>query len=68
MKDLAQSSRVLLDRFPEAREMRQVSAFSGVLSSKQRARTMRQFRKQVSGFRHIMASNMLIQDLAPGLI
>ena len=36
----------ILDPFPEAREMRQVSPFSGVLSPKQRARILRQFRKE----------------------
>lgn len=36
----------ILDPLPEAREMRQVSPFSGVLSPKQRARILRQFRKE----------------------
>jgi len=36
----------LLDPFPEAREMRQVSPFSGVLSPQQRSRILRQFRKE----------------------
>ena len=36
----------ILDPFPEAREMRQVSPFSGVLSPKHRARILRQFRKE----------------------
>ncbi len=36
----------ILDPFPEAREMRQVSPFSGVLSPKQRARILRRFRKE----------------------
>lgn len=36
----------LLDPCPEAREMRQVSPFSGVLSPKQRSRILRQFRKE----------------------
>jgi transcriptional regulator with XRE-family HTH domain len=36
----------LLDPFPEAREMRQVSPFSGVLSPNQRAQVLRQFRKE----------------------
>ena len=36
----------ILDPFPEAREMRQVSPFSGVLGPKQRARILRQFRKE----------------------
>ncbi len=36
----------LLDPFPQAREMRQVSPFSGVLSPKQRSRILRQFRKE----------------------
>ena len=36
----------MLDPFPEAREMRQVSPFSGVLSPKQRALVLGQFRKK----------------------
>jgi transcriptional regulator with XRE-family HTH domain len=36
----------ILDPLPEAREMRQVSPFSGVLSPKQRTRILRQFRKE----------------------
>ncbi len=36
----------ILDPLPEAREMRQVSPFSGVLGPKQRARILRQFRKE----------------------
>jgi hypothetical protein len=36
----------LLDPLPEAREMRQVSPFSGVLSPEQRARILRRFRKE----------------------
>ncbi len=36
----------ILDPLPEAREMRQVSPFSGVLSAKQRAQILRQFRKE----------------------
>ena len=36
----------LLDPSPEAREMRQVSPFSGVLGPKHRARILRQFRKE----------------------
>ena len=36
----------ILDPFPEAREMRQVSPFSGVLSPEKRARILRQFRKE----------------------
>ncbi len=36
----------MLDPLPEAREMRQVSPFSGVLGPKQRTRTLQQFRKE----------------------
>jgi len=36
----------ILDPLAEAREMRQVSPFSGLLSPKQRARILRQFRKE----------------------
>jgi transcriptional regulator with XRE-family HTH domain len=36
----------ILDPLPEAREMRQVSPFSGVLSPKQRAQILRQFRRE----------------------
>jgi transcriptional regulator with XRE-family HTH domain len=36
----------LLDPFPLAREMRQVSPFSGVLNPEDRSRILRQFRKQ----------------------
>jgi transcriptional regulator with XRE-family HTH domain len=36
----------MLDPLPEAREMRQVSPFSGVLRAKQRTRILRQFRKE----------------------
>ncbi len=36
----------LLDPLPEAREMRQVSPFSGVLGPQQRTRILRQFRKE----------------------
>ncbi len=35
----------MLDPFPEARDMRQVSPFSGVLDPKERARVLQQFRK-----------------------
>ena len=43
IEDLASK---ILDPFPESREMRQVSPFSGVLSPKQRVRILRQFRKE----------------------
>ena len=36
----------LLDPLPQAREMRQVSPFSGLLSAQQRARVLREFRKE----------------------
>ena len=36
----------ILDPFPEAREMRQVSPFSGVLNPQDRARILTQFRKE----------------------
>ena len=36
----------ILDPFPQAREMRQVSPLSGVLSPKQRTRILQQFRKE----------------------
>ncbi len=36
----------ILDPFPQAREMRQVSPFSGVLSPKQRTQVLHQFRKE----------------------
>ncbi len=36
----------ILDPYPQAREMRQVSPFSGVLSPKQRTQILRQFQKE----------------------
>jgi transcriptional regulator with XRE-family HTH domain len=36
----------ILDPFPQAREMRQVSPFSGLLNQKQRAQILQQFRKE----------------------
>ena len=38
----------ILDPLPEAREMRQVSPFSGVLKPQERARIVRQFRKEIA--------------------
>jgi hypothetical protein len=35
----------LLSKLPEAREMRQVSPFSGMLGAKQRTHILKQFRK-----------------------